>query len=154
MENLYKKTNFGNNPPLEVPSEVYDECAKVSDAMYDRHRLISHGFIPVVLPNGTKLERLVGDVELCASDSPEVRAVVSSEFQERLRNGLLNQQRSPSRDGRVTDDELADSVIPSSLEPDEAAEYIKSVIGTSPSGTPIADTPPVDTPPADTSPAE
>jgi len=70
MENLYKKTNFGNNPPLEVPSEVYAECAKVSDAMYDRHRLISHGFIPVVLPNGTKLKRLVGDVELCASDSP------------------------------------------------------------------------------------
>jgi len=56
-----------------------------------------------------------------------------------LRNGLLNQQRSPSRYGRVADDELADSVIPSSLEPDEAAEYIKAVIGTPPADTPPAE---------------
>lgn len=149
MENLYKKTNFGNHPSLKPSSEEIELFNKYSDSVYDHHRFISHGFVPTLFPDGVVRKRLVSDVELCASSSSDVLSCISSEYQERLRNSLLNQQRSPSRDTRVTDDELMDSVNIASLEHDEAVEYIKSVVGTSPVDIPPVDTPPVDTPSAE-----
>ena len=153
MENLYKKTNFGNHPSLKPSAEEIELFNKYSDSVYDRYRFVSPGFVPTLFPDGVVRKRLVSDVELCASSSPDVLSCISSEYQERLRNSLLNQQHSPSRDGRVTDDELMDSVNIASLEHDEALEYIKSVVSSS-AGTPPADTPPADTPPADVPPAE
>lgn len=131
MENLYKKTNFGNHPSLPPSSEEVELFNKYSDSVYDCHRFVSHGFVSTLFPDGVVRKRLVSDVELCASSSPDVLSCISSEYQERLRNALLNQQRSPSRDTRVTDDDLMDSVNIASLEHDEALEYIKAVVGSS-----------------------
>lgn len=131
MENLYKKTNFGNHPSLKPSSEEIELFNKYSDSVYDHHRFISHGFVPTLFPDGVVRKRLVSDVELCASSSSDVLSCISSEYQERLRNSLLNQQRSPSRDTRVTDDELMHSVNIASLEHDEALEYVKAVVGSS-----------------------
>ncbi len=153
MENLYKKTNFGNHPSLPPSSEEVELFNKYSDSVYDRHRFVSHGFVSTLFPDGVVRKRLVSDVELCASSSPDVLSCISSDYQERLRNALLNQQRSPSRDTRVTDDDLMDSVNIASLEHDEALEYIKSVVPP-PTGTPIEDTPSADTPPTDVPSAE
>lgn len=154
MENLYKKTNFGNHPPLQISAEDVERFNRYSDSVYDRHRFISHGFVPTCFPDGVVRKRLVSDVELCASSSPDVLSCISSEYQERLRNSLLSQQRPPSRDGRVTDDELMDSVNIASLEHDEALEYVKAVIGSSaPPSEPSSVEPPVE-PPAEPSSVE
>lgn len=154
MENLYKKTNFGSHPSLQISAEDVERFNRYSDSVYDRHRFISHGFVPTCFPDGVVRKRLVSDVELCASSSSDVLSCISSEYQERLRNSLLSQQRPPSRDGRVTDDELMDSVNIASLEHDEALEYVKSVVGSSHVDSPLADTSPSDTSQADAPPAE
>lgn len=126
MENLYKKTNFGTHPRLE-PDEAMSDIS-VSNAIYDKHRNLTHGFVDEIQEDGTVMKRVVSDVELAMSHSDSVRAVVSAEYQEKLRLGLLNQPKSQPREGRMSDDDLISSLVPTGLEHDEAAIYAKSVL--------------------------
>lgn len=126
MENLYKKTNFGTHPRLEPDASMSD--ISISNSIYDKHRNLTHGFVDEIQPDGSVMKRVVSDVELSMSQSDSVRAVVSAEYQEKLRLGLLNQPKSQPREGRMSDDDLISSLVPTDLEHDEAAIYAKSVL--------------------------
>lgn len=127
MKNRYKATNFSDAPAVPVDDTSFSGI-EISDSIYDAHRNISHAFVPETLPDGTSLMRVVSDVELCMSASPEIRSVVSSEYQQRLREGLLNQPRQSPRTGHVSDDDLIDHVIPQGLEHDESAVLAKMAL--------------------------
>lgn len=123
MRNLYLETNFRDS------RSDYSDCEKIdltrSNSMYDENVLITHGFITETLPDGSIMKRLVSDVEIAMSTSDSIKAVVSDEYQQQMRLGLLNQPRNPSRVGNVSDDDLIDEMIPVSAEPDEVAEFAR-----------------------------
>lgn len=140
--NHYFDMNYSDEPSLPVDADASDMSQ--SDSIYDAHRCVSHAFVPVVLPDGTQISRLVSDVEVSVSSSSSVRAVVSPEYQRQLREGLLNQPRQAPRTGRVSDDELSAHVIPQGLEHDEAAALAKMALDTVfPSESSVSSEPPV-----------
>lgn len=125
MENLFKRNNFSSNPRLPIDSEAVD--MSVSDCIYDKYKNVSHAIVEQVLPDGSKVKRVVSDVELSSSSFPSVRAIVSEDYQRMLRLGLLSQPHEQPRVGRMSDDELADSVIPAGLESDEVRDILNNV---------------------------
>lgn len=145
MKNRYKSINFSSAPSIlvEAPESVDFSW---SDSIYDSHRNFTHAFVPERLPDGTEMKRLVNDVELCMSTDPSVRSVVSPEYQQRLREGLLNQPRSGKQTGSLSDDEIAAHVIPDGLEHDEVADFIRQGLDLVASSTQSS---PDDVPPSD-----
>lgn len=128
MENLYKRNNFSNTPRIPLDDEAFD--MSISNQMYDENRCITHAFVEEVLPDGSKMKRFVSDVELAMSQAPSIKAVVSDDYQQQLRLGLLNQPKSaPRQGGRMSDDDLAASVIPSGLEADEISSIADTLLG-------------------------
>lgn len=87
----------------ENRSKDYD--LSVSNSLYDQNKMVTHAIVHHPDPD-IKLERVVSDVELAMSDSPEVNALMSSEYKRMLQLSLQNQQRSPVRDRPLSDDDL------------------------------------------------
>lgn len=127
MRNTYKERNYSDAPRIPMDAEAFD--MSISDSIYDTHRFVSHAFVKEILPDGTEMMRLVNDVELCSSSSPSIRSVVSPEYQEKLRIGLVNQPKTPPREGRMSDDDLMSSCVPTDLERDEIVAASDSIVG-------------------------
>lgn len=125
MRNIYFERNFSDAPSLPMDKEAFD--VSESNAMYDEAKFISLGYVEEMLPDGTTRKRLVGDVELCMSSSPSIRSVVSPDYQQKLKLGLLNQQKSAPRQGRHSDDDLIAEYVPTDLERDEVYNASKSL---------------------------
>lgn len=122
--NRYFERHFSDEPCLP-PDEAMVDVTQ-SNAIYDKHRFVSHAFVSEKLPDGTLRKRLVSDVELCASNFPTVRAVVTKEYQEKLKNKLVN-MHSNSSNTNMSDDDLIASMIPQGLERDEIVDAIGSI---------------------------
>ena len=145
--NHYFDMNYSDAPSLPVDPLATDMTQ--SDSIYDSHRCVSHAFVPLVMPDGTEISRVISDVEIAVSSSASVRAVVSPEYQRQLREGLLNQPRQGPRTVRVSDDDLASHVIPQGLEHDEAASLAKMALDTvRPSDPPVSSESPVSSEPS------
>lgn len=107
--NRYKLRNFDNHHKDGFHSLYSQSCDRtpdiaVSNAIYDRNRMITHGFIKTGIST-----RLVCDVELAMSSDPSVRSVISPDAQRNLRMAISH---APSPSASVPDSELIESVVP------------------------------------------
>lgn len=125
MRNIYFERNYSDAPSLPQDVEAFD--LSESNAMYDEAKFVSFAYVGEMLPDGTKRKRLVGDIELCMSSSKSIRSVVSPDYQEKLRLGLLNQQKAAPRQGHHSDDDLIAGYVPNDLERDEIYNASKSL---------------------------
>ncbi len=121
MRNYYKERNYAHIPQIiPVPASVAN-----SDSMYDVHKNVSHSFIPFKDVDGER-DILISDVDLAFGSDPGIDAVVTPQQREQLRNGILNQPSLGS--SGLSDDDLIDSVLPSGIEPSEAANIASSIL--------------------------
>lgn len=125
MRNIYFERNYSDAPSLPMDEAAFD--ISQSNAMYDKAKLVSLAYIDEMLPDGTERKRLVNDVELCMSPDKSVRSVVSPDYQQKLKLGLLNSQKSAPRQGRHSDDDLIADYVPNDLERDEVFSASKSL---------------------------
>lgn len=95
----------GDCSNLIYPERLVDKDDFVSNSLYDENKLVTHAIVRHP-DSSIKLERVVSDVELAMSDSPEVNSLISSEYKRLLQLSLQNQQRSPVRDRSVSDEDL------------------------------------------------
>lgn len=120
MKNLFKSRNFDGhleNFVIDEPELDFTD----SNSIYDKNRGCTH----IIIKSIDGRERIVSDVEICMSDSPEVTSMFSDEYRARLRSGLVS-SRADSSSVSVGDDELIALNIPQGLERDEAAAFVKS----------------------------
>lgn len=95
----------GNCSNLIYPERIVDKDVTVSNSLYDENKLVTHAIVKNPDP-AVKMERVVSDVELAMSDSPEVNSLISGEYKRMLQLSIQNQQRSPVRDKPLSDDDL------------------------------------------------
>lgn len=120
MKNLYKERNFDNHlDTLCFNDDVFDYSA--SNYMYDMNRGVTH----MILKDSKGNERVVSDVEIAMSDSPEITSLFPDEYRQRLRASLMSKSSVTDRPV-VTDDELIKLNIPNGLERDELATALKA----------------------------
>lgn len=122
MKNLFKSRYFDDH----MDNLIYD-CPEMdfteSNTLYDINRGVTH----MIVKDSQKRERIISDVEICMSDSPEISALFSAEYRAKLRAGIMSQPRpADNRPPNVSDDDLIDTVIPQRLERDELASVSKS----------------------------
>lgn len=111
--------------PSVFPNKVIDKNCFVSDSLYDQNKMVTHCILKSV-DSDCKDERVVSDVELAMSDSPEITSLMSSEYRRQLQLSLQNQPKSP-RDKPISDDELIKfNDLSSSLERPDLESVIRS----------------------------
>lgn len=107
--NRYKLRNFDHHHDGVFCSSFFQSCDRssdlaVSNSIYDRNRMITHGFI-----KSDSYVRLVSDVELAFSSDPSVLSVISPESQRNLRMSISH---TPTPSASFSDSELIESVLP------------------------------------------
>lgn len=121
MRNLFKFRNFDLHHE-SLRFSLPDLDLTVSNSLYDKNRGITH----VIVKDSFKQERIISDVEICMSDSPEITSLFPAEYRSKLRAGIMSQSRpSDNRASNVSDDDLIDIVVPPSLERDEVSSMAK-----------------------------
>lgn len=93
-----------------------------SDTSYDQNKGVTHS---IVKDPDSDNHRIISDVEIAMSDSPEVTSLFTREHRMALRNKLMNQPHSPVHPAGVTDDDLIKLATPA-LEMDERLDLAKS----------------------------
>lgn len=121
MRNIFKSRNFDRHHESLCYS-CPDLDMTASNTIYDSNRGITH----MIVKDSQKCERIISDVEICMSDSPEITALFTAEYRAKLRAGIMSQSRpSDVRPAGVSDDDLVDLIVPHSLERDEVASIAK-----------------------------
>lgn len=121
MRNLFKSRNFDGHLDNFVIVEPELDFT-VSDSIYDKNRGITHCFVRDNCDNF----RIVSDVEICMSDSPEITSTFPAEYRMRLRSGILGSSRPVSHNGNLSDDDLIALHTPERLERDEVVNLSKA----------------------------
>lgn len=122
MINRFKLRNFDDHH-----DDFHRPCVPLdyvkSDTLYDNNKGVTHFIFKD--PNSDN-HRIVSDVEICMSDSPEITSQFPAEYRNALRNKLQNQPHSPLRSTPVSDDDLIATSVSPQLEMDERADLVKS----------------------------
>lgn len=132
MVNYFKQRNFDGHldKGYFVDNSINTEPKHLnaSNALYDQNAGLTHAFLHTNKGQSDDEVRLIGDVEICMSNAPEVTSVFSTEYRNRLRMGLVD-TKSATPSG-LTDEQLMESVPCNvQFERDEIASFSKTTIG-------------------------
>lgn len=132
MANYFKQRNFDGhlNKGYRIDNSINKEPKHLnaSNALYDQNAGLTHAFLHTNKGQPDDEVRLIGDVEICMSNAPEVTSVFSPEYRNRLRMGLVDTKgATPSG---LTDEQLMEAVPCNvQFERDEIASFSKTSIG-------------------------
>ncbi|UPW42029.1 hypothetical protein [Dipodfec virus RodF1_16] len=118
--------NFGHKD-----THITDLSAQISlsNSMYDGNKSKTHAIIHSNSGSDDDFVRVISDVEICFSNSPEISALYPAAY----RNNLLNSLRSQNFSTPVPslpDSALEKGLMPTGMELDERVEYAKKGLKT------------------------
>lgn len=123
--NRYKLRNFDNHhDDYQFPVSSLDYS--FSNTLYDMNKGVTHDFLHSDKGHEDDSVRIVSDVEICMSQSPDITSRYPAEYRNNLRNSLEG-MRSPVVHSGMTDDQLLNSHSVNGLELDERVAVTKSL---------------------------